>query len=69
MKAELSKSLSAWDQERVAIQRNVLLRNDPRLLMIWAKHVGLRHWHTANEGLIFGTVSKECPLCKNGGKP
>jgi len=65
----LSKSLSAWDQERAIIQRNVLLRNDPRLLRIWAKAVGLRHWHTAQDGLIFGTVSNDCPLCQNGGRP
>jgi len=66
---QLSKSLSDWDQERAIIQRNVLLRNDPRLLRIWAKAVGLRHWHTAKDGLIFGVVSDQCPLCQNGGKP
>jgi len=66
---QLSKSLSDWDQERAIIQRNVLLRNDPRLLRIWAKAVGLRHWHTAKDGLIFGTVSEECPLCRNGAAP
>jgi len=63
-----SKSLSAWDQERVAIQRNVLLRNDPRLLRIWAKAVGLTHWHT-KEQLIYGTASDDCPLCRNGAAP
>ena len=64
----LSKSLSAWDNERVAIQRNVLLRNDKRLLMIFAKKMDLKHWHDQT-GIVFGVVSKECPLCQNGGKP
>jgi hypothetical protein len=59
----LSKSLSAWDQERVAIQRNVLLRDDPRLLMIWAKKMDLKHWHVGKQ-IIVGERSDTCPLCR-----
>ena len=65
---QLSKSLSDWDQERAIIQRNVLLRNDPRLLTIFAKKMDLKHWHDKT-GIVYGTYDEGCGLCKNGGKP
>lgn len=61
---EESLALSEWDRKRIQVQREIIASRNLEAIRKWAEIIGLRHWHTLENGVIVGELSPHCYLCR-----